>query len=187
MKCKNTSPRNKEIIERFGLKHTQAAHAFRCNPQSCENPTYYEDYLKYNAFIDGNNGMGLTFVFCEYEGEELQAIKGFITLKASSVVTMDEEGAVEGFPAMEISELAVSAEFEGQKIGTALLCYAVTIAKEVSENYFGIQYISACADPAAVGFYEKVLGMTKVRDSFDIPRERWNVDCIPLLLRIGEY
>ena len=187
MNSKSIFPKNKEVIEQFEAKHLQAAFLFKCNPQRCENPSYYEDYLKYNALVDGKNGMGNTFVFCEYEKDKVKIIKGFITLKASSVITTNDSGTIEGCPAMEIAELAVAADYEGEGIGSHLLFYALSVAKRIAKQDMGIRYIATCAAPSAVGFYEKVLDMAKARESFDIPRERWNTDCIPLLLRIGEY
>lgn len=185
----NTCERNK-IIEQFDSKHVGLSFSFECNSEKCGNHTHYTNYLKYNALSDFKTGMGVTYVFCEYEGlneEEMVPIRilGFVTLKASPLVSGGYGEPLEGHPAVEISELAVDKNYEGQGVGKILLNTAAYITKQVRENFVGIKYLTVCADPLAEGFYEHVLGFKKVSSIYNVPREQWNGSCVPMMLKIA--
>lgn len=49
----------------------------------------------------------------------------------------------------------------------------------------GIKFLLACADPAAVGFYEKK-GFSRVSDLFEMPRDGSNNNCTPMYIQFPE-
>ena len=52
-------------------------------------------------------------------------------------------------------------------------------------DYIGVEYVTLCADPMSVPFYEKN-EFIKIMDYHEIPRDGWNKDCIPLILKLPE-
>ena len=170
-----------EIVE---TKHIGLARNFRVNPSSCENPQHYEHYLNYCAIAERNEGLNVTHLFIEKDESGEDVICGYVTLKATSLIR-DDDGVKLGFPALEISELAVDEKYEGRGLGTAMVKYAFVHADELHNKSIGIQYITLCADPKAVSFYErKELGFAKIRDYDDVPREGWNKTCIPMFMKM---
>ncbi len=159
---------------------------FRVNPESCNNPTHYEEYLKFNALTDQRCGLAVTHVLVEDDDTTRQKkIAGFIALKATSLVKEYEEYN-EGHPALEIAELAIDKEYERHGFGTLLVQFAITTAASLNDNHLGIEYVVLCADPEAVEFYTKApLDFKKLEDYYNLPREGWNQNCIPLLVKIS--
>ncbi len=158
---------------------------FRVNPSSCENPEHYENYIKYCALADKQSGLNVTHLFIDKDetGEEL--LCGYVTLKATALIREDD-GVKLGFPALEISELAVDERFERLGLGTTMVMFAIVFAAALREKSLGIQYVTLCADPKAVTFYEReVFGFAKIRDYDDIPREGWNKTCTPMFVKIN--
>jgi hypothetical protein len=49
----------------------------------------------------------------------------------------------------------------------------------------GIEYVVACADSASVSFYEKN-DFVLLSEHYEVPREGWNRNCIPMALRLPE-
>ena len=139
--------------DHFGL-----AMNFRVSPNSCDNPSHYEQYLQFSAISDGKSGMGVTHLAVEKDDDtdEVKAVLGFVTVRATSLLSKGENGEDRVHPSLEIAELAVSKNYERQGVGTKLVDLAIAMADEMRERYMGIKYIVLCADPKAVGFYEKL-------------------------------
>ncbi len=172
-------------IERFDAKHASIAQSFYVNPEHCENPQHFEGYIRLNAYGDFRSGMSTTHVMVEYEDgcDDPVCLNGYISLKATSLVI--EDNTLSGYPALEISELAVDKKFEGQHYGKALLEYAVRICDELREQ-IGIKYLLVCAEKNAESYYKHVLPFHNAGDYYIIPREQWNENCIPLYLWLPE-
>ena len=171
------------LVTTVKVEHSPIIRSFKVNPESCENPTHYEEYLIYNALNDIDDGKGLTYLFLdENDDNHEQRIMGFVTLKASSLI---KEGELKklGEPALEISELAVDVNYERQGIGSKIIAYVIDIAKELNKTQLGIRYLLLCADRSAVGFYEKV-GFKKQNSCYEIPRENWNQKCVPMGMKL---
>jgi len=172
-------------ITPFKKEHTGLAFKFKVNPDSCGNHSHYENYLKFSALTDKKIGMGTTHIFLDEDNnQKAKAIIGFITLKASSLIKIYDDYN-EGNAAMEITELAVDINYEKQGFGTKLVNYAITIADMLNNDYIGISYITTCADPLAVSFYEHY-GFAKCSDYYEVPREGWNAGCTPMYLKLPE-
>ena len=158
---------------------------FQVNPESCDNPAHYENYIRLTAIYDNDAGMGKTLVLVgdESDLECESVIAGYITLKASSLITAYIDGARIGEPAVEVSELAVNKVYEHQGIGTQLVQYAIVTAQNLNKQFLGVKYIVLCADPKAVGFY-KTFEFAELDDYSEIPREPWNRNCTPMCIRL---
>lgn len=170
-------------IELYTASHMGLACDFQVNPDSCGNHEHYEEYIRFIAIGDKTAGMGTTHAFVRDDGTE-QKLLGYITLRATSYIKMIDN-IPHGSPAIEIFELAVNKDYEKNGIGTILVQFAITLAGELNEGSMGIRYITLCADKLAVPFYEK-MGFAKVEDYGEIPRENWNVNCIPMFLKIPD-
>lgn len=170
-------------IELFNASHAGLAWSFQVNPSSCGNHEHYEQYIRFMALSDKAQGKGTTHVFIRNNGVSDKML-GYITLRASSYTKIYEQDML-GFPAMEIFELAVSADAEHQGIGTELVKFALSTAYDLNMQSIGIQYITLCADELAVPFYQK-LGFSRIDEQGEIPREQWNVNCIPMVLKMPE-
>ncbi len=170
-------------IERYSPKYAGLAWSFQVNPDSCGNHGHYEEYIRLIALSDRSRGKGVTHVFIRENGSE-ERLLGYITLRASAY-TRTEDHVTYGFPALEIFELAVSKDAEGQHIGSNLMKFAFSIAKEMRETEIGIEYRTLCSDRKAVPFYEK-FGFGRIDEQGEIPREDWNTECIPMFLKLPE-
>ena len=154
---------------------------FQVNPFSCGNHIHYENYLRFSAVADAVHGHAFTHVVVD-EVEGQSRISGFISLRASSLLSNDGE-AVRGDAALEIVELAVDKRCEKTGVGTLLLDYAVALAEHLNEYYLSARYIVLCADRQAAAFYERY-GFRRVTDYGDVPHNGANDDCIPMFLKI---
>lgn len=170
-------------IELFKKEYAGLAWSFQVNPSSCGNNTHYELYLRTSAISDNLCGRGTTHVYIRGEGKE-ERILGFITLRASSYVKIYED-RFEGYPALEILELAVDEAYEGQGVGDALMKFAILTAVELNQNTLGIRYIVLCADPQAVSYYERYK-FERIEDQGKVPRDGWNDNCIPMFVKLPE-
>jgi GNAT superfamily N-acetyltransferase len=151
--------------------------AFSVNPSSCENSEFYREYLQYTALSDLHAGKNTTHVFID---EDANRIMGFVSLRASAIISQGEGGSMTGSPALEVSVLAVDKDYEGQKVGTALIDYVIYQSKELREQYMGLQYIILAADRKAVGFYER-MGFESIENRWNqMPKENWSVECAPM-------
>lgn len=126
-------------------------------------------------------GLGTTHVFIsELDGKEYLA--GFITLRASALVE-NNNGSIQGKPALEIAELAVDERFTGQNIGSLLVSFALTNADNLNNSLLRLKYVVVCSDPQSSGFYEKCK-FQMLNNIGDIPREGWNDSCIPMYIQL---
>lgn len=170
-------------IEKFDQEYVGLAWRFQVNPSSCGNHEHYEQYIRLMALDDQNRGKGTTHVFLHnYAGQD--TILGYITLRATSY-TENIDGVLYGNPAMEIFELAVSKAAERRHVGTELMKFALATAYELKSSTLGIQYITLCADEKSAPFYRK-FGFGRIDEHGDIPREQWNVNCVPMFLKLPE-
>ena len=168
--------------------YIELAKNFRVNPEHCDNPEHYQNYIWQDSVTDQKQGMGVTHVFVD-ENEETKEkkIAGYITLRNSSLIMDIGESYKLGYPALEISELAVDYNYERQNLGTDMVKFAIGEAARLNENMVGIQYVVLCADPKAVGFYSnRKLNFQKVPTYKQIPREQRNKDCTPMVLKVAE-
>lgn len=164
-------------------QYVNIARNFKVNPKHCDNPAHYEEYIMQDCFADHMQGMGVTHIFVDNNNETSKAvIAGYITLRASSL-TMDLEDYKVGYPALEISELAVDCNFEGNGLGTDMVKAAIAEAISLNDTKLGVRFIVLCADPSAVGFYSK-LGFSKIPSYQEIPREHRNKDCVPMMMKL---
>jgi len=178
-----------ESLELFKSDLVGLAWKFQVNPSSCGNSEHYSQYLRFIALTDKMSGKGTTHVFIRRRDEndpaDIQdAILGFITLRATSY-TQTEDTFVRGNPALEIYELAVAHSWERIGVGGRLVKFALSTALELNESSIGVQYITLCADERSVPFYEK-FKFGKIEEQGEIPRDGWNVGCVPMFLRLPE-
>lgn len=158
-------------------------HSFWVNPLSCENPGHYEHFIRYCACDDHNAGRNVTHLFLHEDDDSGEKqILGFIALRATSLCG-DDEDCVMGTPAIEISELAVSKDYERRGVGKILFGLAIRTAAILNEEFVGVKHVVLCADEKAKGFYEK-MGCKDLREYFHIPREGWNKGCTPMMRQL---
>jgi len=170
-------------IQKLDVSNYCFVNKFKVNSESCENPKHYEDYLKQNAITDFKQGIGTTHVFID---EAQQNIMGYFTLKSSSLVKNMGEEHNFGYPAIEIAELAVHKDYERKGIGTDMLDFVFSKINEIKE-IMAVQYVLLCADPKAEEFYSKSkFKFQRVRDFEQIPREHWNLRCVPMFVKLKE-
>lgn len=157
---------------------------FLVNDENCENPDHYNDYIRYQALTDLNDGLGVTYLYVEHDEDTKEDnIMGYMTLRASSFIKDMGESKKFGYPALEIAELAVDKKYSGKHIGTDMVMDAINTANEINET-MSIKYIVLCADPTAEAFYKK-LEFEKMREIYEeVPREHSNMRCVPMYLRL---
>lgn len=168
-------------IEIYNGEYAGLAFEFEVNPDSCINNTHYENYIRFVAISDHSSGKGTTFVYIR-ENDGVKKLLGFITLRATSYIRLHED-RIDGEPALEVFELAVSKDVEHTGIGSALISVAFAEADLINEEHMGVRYITVCADEKSVGFYEK-MGFGKIENYGDVPRDYWNEDCVPMTVML---
>ena len=166
----------------FDKEFSGLAWQFHVSPSSCENPQHYENYLRFDALADKQSGMGVTHVLADSDANR---IVGFITLRVSALFYTTDEGGKRGSPALEIAELAVDADYEKQRIGSLLTDFATYMTDELRGKFVGVKYLLACADPAAVGFYEKK-GFCPVSSLYEVLRDGYNDNCVPMYVQFQD-
>lgn len=167
--------------------YIELARSFKVNPKHCNNSEHYQNYICQDSILDHKQGMGVTHVFVD-ENEKMgeKKIAGYVTLRSSSLIMDTIEKYKLGYPALEISELAVDSNYERQNLGTDMVKFAINEATELNEEKVGVQYVILCADPKSVGFYaNNNLGFEKLPAYKQIPREYRNKDCIPMVLKVA--
>lgn len=157
---------------------------FFVDDTNCENPDHYNNYLRFQALMDINDGLGVTYLYVERDDDtEEENIMGYITLRASSFIKDMGEAKKFGYPALEIAELAVDKKYIGQHIATDMVMDAINTANELNE-VMSIKYIVLCADPTAEDFYKK-LEFVKMHEMYEeVPREHGNMRCVPMYLKL---
>ena len=180
-----------QVFKTMHRDYAGLAWNFHVSPDSCDNPQHYEYYLRFNAISEQANGRGVTHLLIDTGTDNstilpTSRIAGFITLRATSLIeTCDGKSYVK--PSLEIAELAVDKDYERQGYGVQLVNIAILMAELLNTDSLGIQNVVLCADPKAVGFYEnKKVGFGKVEDYYDMPRDGWNDNCIPMYIKLGE-
>ena len=170
-------------VKKMDPQDATLAWKFHVCPNSCDNPSHYEYYLRLNAISENASGKSVTHILLDCNSDR---IAGFVSLRASSLVDVCD-GVSFGTPVMEIAELAVDQEYEHCGIGTKLVQLALVLAEKLNESFMGIRYVMLCADPRAVNFYSRNdLGFGRVEDHYNVPRDGWNKNCIPMYLKIAK-
>lgn len=176
---------NEERIIKFTPNLLSLVRDFACNERSCGNHAHFSDYLNTHALLEYCSGRNITHLFCSVDEDENPVlVKGFITLRASSVLVGTESGGYVGVPSVEISELAVDKRYERQGIGSMLLKFAISFCEEVRE-YIGVRYLTVYADKMAVDFYKHVMEFDDV-SGYEIPHDDWNSNCVPLIKQLRD-
>ena len=167
-------------------EYIEIAREFRVNPERCDNPAHYENFIRQDCFTDQKQGMGVTHVFVDdNEKAKKKSLAVYITLRGSSLVMETGENYKLGFPALEIAELAVDQNYEGKGLGTDMVKFAINEAVELNDTRIGFQYVILCADVAAVEFYSNSeLKFKPIRPMQEIPREHRNSNCTPMMLKV---
>lgn len=170
-------------IELLNQENVGLAWKFMVNPNSCNNPTFYQQHLALSALHEQKVGLTTTHVVIDTAADR---IMGFVSLRASSVLTRHESGRMLGEPALEISVLAVDAEYERRGVGKTIMLHVIGEAIALHEQHLGIRGIILAADPKAVSFYEH-MHFVRLDDSWDsdIPRELWNIDCKQMYMELN--
>lgn len=155
------------------------ARDFHVNPSSCDNPNFYEQYLKFTAFSDYITGQNTTHVLLDKDSGD---IFGFVAFRATTLVSDGE--MLNGSPALEISVLAVNQKYEHMGYGRTLIDLAIMTATQLHEIAIGVRDIVLMADHKAVTFYKRC-NFTELEEYLSIPKLNWNKDCVPMILRLG--
>ena len=152
---------------------------FSVNPSSCENSEFYEQYLQYSALSDLRSGQNTTHLFID---ETASRIMGYVSLRASTVISENSDGYMIGTPAIEVSVLAVDKDYAGSGVGRTLIDYVISVADDLHKKSIGMQYIVLASDKHATGFYEH-MGFVPVESRWNkIPKKNWSVNCVPMSL-----
>lgn len=158
---------------------------FHVSPNSCVNPEYYDNYIRLSATSDYIKGMGVTHLLVDETAGGEKILAGYVTLRSTSLISDGSDGKKIVQPALEIAELAVHKDYERTGIGTGLISIAITEADSLRRKYIGIRHILVCADPSAIGFYEK-FGFVKIASLYDVLHDGWNNHCEPLFITLPE-
>lgn len=167
--------------ELLNKENVGLAWQFRVSPDSCDNPGYYENFLRLSAMTDAKAGQSVTHVLLDSDSNR---IAGYVSLRATSLVSTDEDGVFLVHPAIEIAELAVDADYEGKDVGSDLVGFVILFANELRAS-IGIRSVLVCADPKAVGFYEKQ-HFEPLSSLYKTLNDGWNNNCIPMYLEFPE-
>ena len=164
--------------------HVKLAWSFSVNPEKCDSPDVFKNHL-ISAYNDMCLGNSVTHVLIDEKGLN-KIIAGFITLRASAYLTQypgEENFAASS--AIEIQCLAVDKNYERRGIGTDLVAKAIMIAYELCKKYIGVNYIVLRSNKSAVSFYtRKDIGFKKLSAIGKLASEKWNEDCVPLIVKI---
>lgn len=170
------------LVDRaFDTTMTGLAWDFHVSPSSCNNPAYYDEYIRFSALTDKKTGVSVTRVIVDTDKNK---IAGYVSLRASSLVGESASAKKTVQPAVEIAELAVDGEYESSGVGTNLLNIAIATAALLRET-IGIRHIIVCSDPCAVGFYKKH-GFADVASLYEYLHDGWNDDCHPMYITLPE-
>lgn len=157
---------------------------FHVSPISCDNPDYYEQYLRFVAVSDFQSGMGVTYLAVNHT-DTGNAAAGYITLRASALSIPGEDGKPLTCPALEIAELAVAEKYERQGIGTMMLDFAVRMVVELRKTKMGVKCLLVVADPSATGFYRKY-GFGDISETYSALYDGFNNHCTPMVIMLPE-
>lgn len=170
-------------LETLDKDNQRLAWHFHVSRNSCDNPEYYDNYIRFSALSDFKSGFTTTSILIDSDADR---IAGFFSLRATGIGSQDGEGHyIINRPALEIAELAVDKEYEREGIGTFLIDLVIKYADYLRKNCCGIRTIVLCADPKAVGFYEKN-SFAKLSDTYDPMIKPETINCIPMYLDLPE-
>ena len=155
------------------------AWSFCVSPESCDNPSYYEEYIRLNAIADSASGRAVTHIFVDNLNDR---IAGYISLRATSLVSECEDGKYLCHPAIEIAELAVDKDYERNGIGSSMVDFTILLADRLRVEV-GIRSIVVVSDPKSVPFYVKQ-GFTELSTVYEALYDGWNNNCIPMCVDI---
>ena len=163
--------------------HYSLASNFRTCDKQGNTLDYFTTYLTQDAIVNDKQGEGKTYLYIEKNDvTEDEKLLGFFTLRSSSLIVRgDDLRAYYGQPALEIYELAVHKDYQGQGIGSKLIKEIFAKACELNENYLGIKHIVVCAKESAVPFYEKSF-FRRIDDI--VPRSYDNNNCVAMSVRL---
>ena len=167
--------------ELLNKENVGLAWQFRVSPDSCDNPDYYESYLRLSAISDANMGQAVTHVLLDTDS---QRIAGYVALRTTSLISDDGNGVKLVHPAVEIAELAVDRDYEGKDVGSHLVGLAILLADEIRQQ-IGVRSLLVCADPQAVGFYQKQK-FDYLSSLYYMLRDGWNNNCVPMYMDFPE-
>lgn len=171
-------------LERFTSEYIGLAWKFHVSPSSCDNPDLYETYLRCSAISEGNAGMGTTHIVLDRDANK---IAGYITWRASSLISENSSGIKIVNPALEIAMLAVDRDYERQKIGTALIKQTVATAEKIRTKLLGIRHIVVCPAPYSIGFYKKTKMFKPLNAIFEVLHDGNNDGCVPYFMTLPEH
>lgn len=172
---------NEAYFDRVNSGNVGLAASFSVNPSSCENSTFYKQYLQFSSLMDQRSGRNTTHLFIDNTANR---IMGFVSLRASSIISQGEGNVMLGEPALEISMLAVDKDYERRGVGSSLIDFALSEAAELHNSHIGVRYIILAADPMAVNFYKK-MGFVPMEDRWShMPKENWSAHCAPMVLEL---
>lgn len=169
-------------FELISKENVGLAWYFSVNPSSCKNPGFYADYLKYIAIADKNAGKALTHLLIDKDNER---IMGYVSLRASSIISNDENNVQVGKPAVEVYVLAVDKEYERRGVGRALIDLALSEAYILHNQHVGVRCVTLAADPKAEMFYRH-MEFIPINEMWEkMPKESWSADCLPMVYDIN--
>ena len=169
-------------FELLSSDNIRLASLFSVNPSSCANPSFYKNYLLWSALNDQNTGHAVTHIIID---KIANRIIGFISLRASSIISYDESSQMVGKPSIEIYMLAVDKDYERQGVGTSLIDHAISEAYDLHNNHIGVKCITLAADSQAIGFYEE-MGFSHLDDVWEkMPRDSWSSNCMPMIFEFN--
>lgn len=169
-------------IELINNENVGLAGNFSVNPSSCSNPSFYKEYLQFSALNDQNSGHAVTHLIVD---KTANRIMGFVSLRASSIISYDEKNTMIGKPSVEVYMLAVDKDYERRLVGTSLIDHAIAEAFELHNNHIGIKCITLAADAKAVGFYSK-MSFKPLNEIWDkMPKESWSAECVPMVFEFN--
>lgn len=160
--------------ERAGL-----AWAFHVSPDLCANPSHFESFLRFSSLSDQNDGMSTTHLLLDSS----PAIAGFVSLRATSLLSTDSNGNRLVHPALEIAELAVDAGHLHQGIGRELVNLSLAIASELRTT-IGIKSVVLCSTEKSVDFY-KHMRFKELSEIYEVLYDGQNNDCLPMLINLN--
>lgn len=173
--------------EKLSLDNVGLAWGFRVSPSSCDNPEHYENYIRFSALSDYKSGMGVTRLLVDCEDAKNKRLAGYVTLRATSLVSSGSGEKKNVQPALEIAELAVHEDYERKGVGTGLVAIAIDMADVLRTNDIGIKHILVCSDPKSVGFYKNDnIRFAELSALYDVLYDGWNDFCTPLIITLPE-
>lgn len=172
------------VIQKWEAALSGLAGGFRTTSRSCENPSFFDDYIRLCATTDMQTGRSVTYVAVDLCDENVPfALAGFISLRANAFVNNADRV---GEPAIEITQLAVAENYCRQGLGEALVLKALEISLNLARNHVGVRYVVVRATKRARPFYEHArIGFRRADELYEaVPGEEWNRDCIPMYIKL---